>query len=104
MGLFGFLYTMGKEIHNKRGMDKTVQMFKRNKGNEYYWQQLVEAIAQAQHWRLAREQCLAAGQERGFAMAAKNEQKYLELLDRIEKEVGINEKELKRRIDKALER
>lgn len=104
MGFFGFLYTMGKEIHNKRGMDKTVQMFKRNKGNEYYWQQLVEAIAQAQHWRLAREQCLAAGQERGFAMAAKNEQKYLELLDRIEKEVGIDEKELKRRIDKALGR
>ena len=24
---------MGKEIHNKRGMDKTVQIFKKNKGN-----------------------------------------------------------------------
>lgn len=35
-------------------------------------------------------------------MAAKNEQKYLEFLDRVEKEVGIDEKELKRRIDKAL--
>ncbi len=37
-------------------------------------------------------------------MAVKNEQNYLELLDRIEKEVGIDEKELKRRTDKILGR
>lgn len=104
MGFLGLLYDMGKEIHHKRGMDKTVQAFKKNKGSEYYWQQLIEVIAQAQHWHLAAGQCLAAGKERGFAMAVKNEQNYLELLDRIEKEVGIDEKELKRRTDKILGR
>ena len=102
MGLFGNLYMVAKEVREKRSMDRTVQMFKRNKGNEFYWQQLIEYIAQAQHWRLAKEQCLAAGQEKGFEMASENEQGFIELLDRIEKDVGIDNKELKRRIDKAL--
>lgn len=104
MGLFRNSYMIAKEVHEKRSMDRTVQMFKRNKGNEFYWQQLIEFIAQAQRWHLAKEKCLAAGQEKGFDMAAENEQKLLELLDRIEKEVGIDQKELKQRIDKALGR
>ena len=104
MGLFGNLYMLAKELREKRSMDRTVQILKRNKGNEFYWQQVLEIIGQLQRWTLAREQCLAEGQERGFEMAAKNEQGFLELLDRIEKEVGIDEKELKRRIDKALGR
>ena len=106
MGLFGFLYMMAKEVHEKRSTDRTVQSFanlKKNE-NEVYWQQLLELIAQIQHWALARDQCLVAGQEKGFQMAENNVQGYLELLDRIEKEVGIDEKELKRRIDKALGR
>ncbi|MCK5472887.1 MAG: hypothetical protein KAI59_02555 [Planctomycetes bacterium] len=93
-----------KEVREKRSMDRTIQIFKRNKGNEFYWQQLIEHIAQAQHWCLAKEQCLATGQEKGFEMAAENEQKFLECIDRIDKEVGIDKKELKRRIDKALGR
>ena len=104
MGFFGNLYILVKEVHEKRSMDRMIQTFRRNKGNEFYWQQLIELIAQAQHWALMREQCLAAGKERGFAMAAKNEQKFLELLNRIEKEIGIDEKELQRRIYKALGR
>ena len=104
MGLFRNLYMITKEIREKRSMDRTIQIFKRNKGNEFYWKQLLELIAQAQHWSLAKERCLVAGQERGFAMAAENEQHFLECLDRIEKEVGIDEKELKRRINKALGR
>ncbi len=31
MGFLGLLYDMGKEIHHKRGMDKTVQAFKKIK-------------------------------------------------------------------------
>ena len=104
MRFFGFLCTMGKEIYNKRGMDKTVEVFNRNKGNDFYWQELIELVAQAQHWRLVKEQCLATGQEKGFAMAAKNEQKFLECLARVETEVGIDEKELERRIAKTLGR
>lgn len=104
MGLFRNLYVIAKEVHEKHSMDRTVQIFKENKGNELYWQQLLELIAQAQHWGLVKQQCILAGQEKGFEMAAKNEQKMLECLDRIEKEVGIDEKELKRRIDKVLGR
>ena len=104
MGLFRNLYMIAKEVHEKRSMDRTVQMFKRNKGNEFYWQKLIELISQAQRWSLVKEQCLATGQEKGFEMAAENEQKFLECIDRIEKEVGVDEKELKRYIDNTLVR
>lgn len=104
MGFFRNLYMIAKEVNEKRSTDRMIQIFKENKGNELYWQQLLELIAQIQHWALARDQCLVAGQEKGFQMAENNVQGYLELLDRIEKEVGIDEKELKRRIDKALGR
>jgi hypothetical protein len=104
MGLLRNLYVIAKLVHQKRSMDRMVQMFERNKGNEFYWQQVIEAIAQAQHWTLAKQQCLFAGQEKGFEMAAKNEEFFVELLERVEKEVGIDETELKRRIDKALGR
>jgi hypothetical protein len=55
MGLFRNLYMIAKEAHEKHSMDRTVQIFKENKGNELYWQQLLELIAQAQHWGLAQQ-------------------------------------------------
>lgn len=104
MGFFGDLCTLAKEIRDKQGMDKTIQIFRAHKGDELYWQYLLDIIAQVQYWTLKREQCAMAGQERGFEMAAKNEQKFLECLDRIEREVGIDKDELGRRISKALGR
>ncbi len=104
MGLFGDVYMLAKEIRDKRGMDRTVQIFRMHKGDELYWQWLLEFISQAQHWGLKKDECLMAGQKRGFEMAAKNEQKFLECLDRIEREVGIDKDELECRINKALGR
>jgi len=104
MGFFGDLSMLAQEVRDKRGTDKVVQWFRMHKGDELYWQQLLEFISQAQHWGLKKDECLVAGQERGFEMAAKNQQKFLESLDRIAKEVGIDKDELERRINKALGR
>ena len=100
MGFFRNLYTIAKEVREKGTEDRTVQVFKRNKGNELYWQQLIDMIAQMQHWHIVKNQCLSNGQQKGFDMASANEQKYLEMLDRIGKEVGIDKVELDRRIAK----
>jgi hypothetical protein len=104
MGFFGDLYMLAKEVHDKQSMDKTIQIFREHKGDEIYWQYLLDIIAQAQYWSLKREQCATAGQERGFEMAAKNEQKFRECLDRIEREVGIDKDELEQRINIAVGR
>lgn len=104
MGFFRNLYMIAKEVREKGAEDRTVQVFKRNKGNGFYWQQLIDMIAQAQHWHIVKNQCLLNGKQKGFEMASENEQKFLEMLDRIEKEVGIDKEELNRRIDKVLGR
>jgi hypothetical protein len=104
MGFLGDMYRIVKEVRQKGADDRMVQIFKRNKGNELYWQQLIDMIAQAQHWHIARDRCLLNGQQKGFEMASKNEQGFLEMLDRIEREVGIDKEELNRRINKMLGR
>jgi hypothetical protein len=104
MGFFRNLYTIAKEVRKKGAEDRSIQIFKKNKGSELYWQQLVDMIAQAQHWRIVKNQCLLNGKQKGFEMASENEQGYLEMLDRVEKEVGIDKKELDRRITKILGR
>jgi hypothetical protein len=97
MGLLGNLYTLAKVVRKKRSMNRTVRLLKANKGTEWFWQQLLELMANAQQWGLVKEQCLVAGQEERFAMAAENEQMMLECLYRIEREVGIDKSELERR-------
>lgn len=104
MGFFRNLYMTIKEVRERGAEDRTVQVFKRNKGNEIYWQQLIDMIAQAQHWHIVKNQCLLNGQQKGFDMASENEQGFLEMLDRIEREVGIDKEELDRRIAKILGR
>ncbi len=104
MGFFGDLYMLAQEVRDKRGTDRMVEWFRMHKGDELYWQQLLELISQAQYWGPKKDECLMAGQERGFDMAAKNEQKFLECLDRIEQEIGIDKDELECRINKALGR
>jgi hypothetical protein len=102
MGFFRNLYMIAKEVREKGSEDRTIQVFKRNKGNELYWQQLIDMIAQAQHWHIVKNQCLLSGQQKEFDMASENEQKFLVMLDRIEKEVGIDKEELNRRVNKGL--
>ena len=100
MGFFRNLYMTIKEVREKRSNDRMVQIFKKNKGNELYWRQLIDMIAQAQHWHIVKNQCILNGKQKGFEMASENEQKFLEIFDRIEKEVGIDKNELDRRIAK----
>jgi hypothetical protein len=104
MALFGDLCMLAREMRDKRATDTMIEWFKMHKGDDLYWQQLQEMISQAQHWALQKNACLMAGKERGFDMAAKNEQGYLECLDRVEREVGVDKEELERRINKALGR
>ncbi|MBN1506588.1 MAG: hypothetical protein JW955_07070 [Sedimentisphaerales bacterium] len=104
MGFFGDLRMLAQEVRDKQATDKTIEWFRMHKGDDLYWQQLLEIISQAQHWALQKNACLMAGKEKGFDMAAKNEQGYLECLDRVEREVGVDKEELERRINKALGR
>jgi hypothetical protein len=104
MGFFRNLYMIAKEVRKKGAEDHSIQIFKKNKGNELYWQQLIDMITQAQHWHIVKNQCLLNGKQKGFEMASENEQGYLEMLDRVEKEVGIDKQELDRRIAKILGR
>jgi len=100
MGLFRNLYMLTKDIYEQRTETRFIQMLRRNKGNELYWEKILEVVAQAHSWNFIRDQCLFTGQERGFDMASECEQKFLGLFTRIIREVGIDEKELIRRIDK----
>jgi hypothetical protein len=104
MGLLSDICMCAKEVHDKRGMDKMIQWFKNHKGDELYWQQLLDIISQIQHWGLKKDECIMAGAEKGFEMASDNEQRFMECIDRIEAEVGIDKGELERRINKALGR